>query len=89
MIPIGAYGPRYFMLNQHLDPDQAVLVHQKIRSQKSIPIHWGTFQLTHEQLLEPPELLADAMKKTGLPDDEFRSMKIGETIQIKSRLEKR
>jgi len=89
MIPIGAYGPRYFMLNQHLDPDQAVLVHQEIRSQKSIPIHWGTFQLTHEPFLEPPELLADAMKKTGLPDDEFRSMKIGETIQIKSRVEKR
>ena len=89
MIPIGAYGPRYFMLNQHLDPAQAVLVHQEIRSQKSIPIHWGTFQLTHEPFLEPPELLADAMKKTGLPDDEFRAMKIGETIQINNRLEKR
>ena len=89
MIPIGAYGPRYFMLNQHLDPSQAVLVHQEIRSQKSIPIHWGTFQITQEPFLEPSELLADAMKKTGLADDEFRSMKIGETIQIKSRLEKR
>ena len=28
-------------------------------------------------------------EKTGLPDDEFRAMKIGETIQIKSRVEKR
>jgi L-ascorbate metabolism protein UlaG (beta-lactamase superfamily) len=71
MIPIGAYGPRYFMLNQHLDPAQAVLVHQEIRSQKSIQIHWGTFQLTHEPFLEPPELLADAMKKT-----DFRTMNL-------------
>ena len=43
IIPIGAYGPRYFTLNQHLDPAQVVLVHQEIRSQKSITIHWGTF----------------------------------------------
>ena len=46
MIPIGSYGPKYFMLNQHLDPAQVVLDHQDIRSQKSIPIHWATFQLT-------------------------------------------
>ena len=89
MIPISAYGPRYFMLNQHLDPAQAVLVHQEIRSQKSIPFHWGTFQLSHEPFLEPPELLAAAMKKTGLPIDEFKAMKIGVTIQIKIRVENR
>ena len=62
------------------------MVHQEIRSQKSISIHWGTFQLTHEPFLEPPELLADAMKKTGIPIDEFKAMKIGETIQIKIRV---
>ena len=43
----------------------------EICSKKSFPIHWGTFQLTHEPLLEPPELLADAMKK---PD--FRTMNL-------------
>ena len=89
MIPIGAYGTRYFMLNQHLDPAKSVLVHQEIRLQKSISIHWVTFQITHEPFLEPPELLADAMKKTGIPIDEFKAMKIGETIQIKIRVENR
>jgi hypothetical protein len=29
------------------------------------------------------------MKKTGLSNDEFRAIKIGETIQIKSRVENR
>ena len=89
MIPIGVYGPRYFTLKQHLDPAQSVLDHQEIRSQKLISIHWVTFQLTHEPFLEPPELLVDAMKKTGIPIDEFKAMKIGETIQIKIRVENR
>ena len=82
MIPIGAYGPRYFMLPQHLDPAQAVLVHNEIRSQKSIPIHWGTFQLTHEPFLEPPELLVRAMRKNGIKNTQFRALNIGETIEI-------
>ena len=62
------------------------MVHQEIRSQISISIHWGTFQLTHEPFFEPAELLVDAMKKTGIPIDEFKAMKIGETIQIKIRV---
>ena len=82
MIPIGAYGPRYFMLPQHLDPAQAVLVHNEIRSQNSIAIHWGTFQLTHEPFLEPPELLVQAMRKNGIKNTQFRALKIGETIEI-------
>ena len=82
MIPIGAYVPRYFMSSQHLDPAQAVLVHQDLRAQKSVPIHWATFQLSHEPFLEPPELLAETMKKFGLPKENFRGLKIGETIEI-------
>ena len=82
MIPIGAYGPRYFMLPQHLDPAQAVLVHNKIRSQNSIAIHWGTFQLTHEPFLESPESIAQAMSKNGINNTQFRALKIGDTIEI-------
>ena len=45
MIPIGAYGPSYFMLPQHLNPGQAALVHNEIRSQNSIEIHLGYFSI--------------------------------------------
>lgn len=82
MISIGAYGPRYIMLPQHLDPAQAVLVHNEIRSQNSIAIHWGTFQLTHEPFLEPPKLLVQAMRKNGIKNTQFIDLKIGETIEI-------
>ena len=70
------------MLPQHLDPAQSVLVHKEIRSQKSIPIHWGTFQLTHEPFLEPPELLLQAMREYRVKKTQFRALKIGETIEI-------
>lgn len=84
LVPIGAYGPRYFMLPQHLDPAQAVKVHKDLKAARSIPIHWGTFQLTHEPFLEPPRLLAEAMTAEGLPQKEFSPIKIGETFVVGS-----
>lgn len=78
LIPIGAYDPRYFMQNQHLDPAQAVMVHKDLKALRSIPIHWGTFQLTHEPFLEPTKLLAEAMEKEGLSQNQFKPLKIGE-----------
>ena len=83
IIPIGTYGPRYFMLPMHVDPDQAVLTHKDVRSKKSIPLHWGIFQLSYEPFLEPPALLAEALKKNELHEDQFNSIKIGETVELK------
>ncbi len=87
-IPIGAYEPRSFMLRQHVDPSQAVLVHQDIKSKKSIPIHWGTFQLTHEPFLEPPALLEDEMKKAGLSQAQFEPVNVGKTVEVELGLAK-
>ena len=84
IIPIGTYGPRYFMLPMHVDPNQAVLIHKDVRSKKSIPVHWGTFQLSYEPFLEPPALLAEALKKNELHEDQFNSIKIGETVELKN-----
>lgn len=79
LIPVGGYAPRYFMSPQHIDPAEAVKIHKDIQSQFSIPIHWGTFQLTHEPFLEPVQLLAEATKAEGLPEGQFSPVKIGET----------
>ncbi len=78
LIPIGAYGPRYFMLPQHVDPQQAVLSHIDVQSKYSVGIHWGTFQLTHEPYSEPKILLQDSLKEIE-PDYPFITMKIGQT----------
>jgi N-acyl-phosphatidylethanolamine-hydrolysing phospholipase D len=81
-IPIGAYGPRYFMSPQHIDPAEAVKVFQEIRAERAIPIHWATFQLTHEPYLEPPRLLQEAMVAAKLDPARFAPIKIGESVTL-------
>lgn len=41
-LPIGAYEPRWIMRPYHLDPHEAVQVHQAIGARRSLAIHWGT-----------------------------------------------
>ena len=47
-IPIGAFEPRWFMKYQHVNPEEAVLIHKDLRCQFSFAIHWGTFALANE-----------------------------------------
>ena len=80
MIPIGAYAPRYFMETAHIDPAQAVDIHLEVKAQQSLPIHWGTFQLTIEPILEPAQLLVEEMNQRELPLEQFQPAKIGDTL---------
>ena len=80
MIPIGAYAPRYFMQSAHIDPAQAVDIHLEVKAQQSMPIHWGTFQLTIEPILEPGQLLVEEMNRRDIPLEQFRPAKIGDTL---------
>lgn len=82
LIPIGAYRPRWFMQPMHVDAAEAVRIHQDVRAQRSIAMHWGTFKLTSEPLAEPPLYLARARAEAGLSSEEFRAIKIGETVSI-------
>ncbi|XP_054162752.1 N-acyl-phosphatidylethanolamine-hydrolyzing phospholipase D-like isoform X2 [Oppia nitens] len=81
-IPIGAYEPRWFMQPQHVDPEEAVKIHQDVKSKLSIGIHWGTFALAHEYYLEPPMKLKTALKDNNLDNNEFITISHGETKSI-------
>ncbi|XP_069142022.1 N-acyl-phosphatidylethanolamine-hydrolyzing phospholipase D-like [Argopecten irradians] len=78
-IPVGAYAPRIAMKTQHVDPAEAILIHQDIKSQNSLGIHWGTFKLTYEFYLEPKTKLAEELRKSNLPEDCFVTITHGET----------
>ena len=67
-IPIGAYEPRWFMQIMHVNPEEAVQIHQDLRARHSVAMHWGTFILTDEPLDEPPHRLAAARRAAGIPD---------------------
>ncbi|WP_051748886.1 MBL fold metallo-hydrolase [Nevskia soli] len=79
LLPIGAYDPRWFMSPVHVDPAEAVRIHQDLRSRLSVAMHWGTFRLTAEPLDEPPQLLAQALSAAGIAAEKFTVFRHGET----------
>ena len=77
VLPIGAYEPRWFMSDNHMNPDEAVKVMLALGARQAIGHHWGTFQLTDEGVERPPEALKAALAEAGLPEERFRPMRPG------------
>lgn len=42
--------PRWFLHFQHVDPAEAVCIHEDIQSRHTLGIHWGTFPTGYEVL---------------------------------------
>jgi len=82
-IPIGAYEPRWFMRNHHMNPEEAIQVHLDLRSRRSLGIHWGTFILTDEPPDEPPVRLTKGLQSRGISLNDFIVLRHGETIFLK------
>ena len=85
LIPIGAYEPRWFMSQQHVNPMESVRIHQDVKTKRSIGVHWGTFQLTDEPLDQPPRDLAMARQALGVKEADFGVLAIGESRQFAKR----
>lgn len=81
-IPIGAYKPRWFMQNQHMDPAEAVQVALDLQAPRSFGMHWGTFVLTDETITEPPILLAQALAKRNLVPEFFIAPTPGAILRL-------
>lgn len=88
LIPIGAYEPRWFMSQQHVNPMESVRIHQDVKAKRSIGVHWGTFQLTDEPLYQPPRDLAMARQALGVKEADFGVLAIGESRQFAKRQSK-
>jgi L-ascorbate metabolism protein UlaG (beta-lactamase superfamily) len=79
LLPIGAYEPRWFMRDQHMNPDDAVRAHVDLEAKRSIGTHFGCFQLTDEGIDDPPRDLAIAREQHGVAADAFVVLETGET----------
>jgi L-ascorbate metabolism protein UlaG (beta-lactamase superfamily) len=80
LLPIGAYEPRWFMCDQHLNPDDAVRAHIDLGARTSIGTHFGCFQLTDEGIDEPVADLDRARRDHGLGEMDFHAPQPGETL---------
>lgn len=81
MIPIGAYEPRWFMKPAHMNPEEAVQTFMDLGARDFVGMHWGTFRLTDEPMLEPPVRTHAAWRALGLPEERLHIPNHGETIQ--------
>ncbi len=53
ILPIGAYEPRWFMKDQHMNPADAVKALADCGAEQALAHHHGTFQLTDEAIDAP------------------------------------
>jgi N-acyl-phosphatidylethanolamine-hydrolysing phospholipase D len=83
LIPIGAYAPRHIMSAVHANPYDSVEIFKDTKCKKAMGIHWGTWSLTVEDVMEPPRFLRDALVKSGIAETGvFDTCDIGESREF-------
>jgi L-ascorbate metabolism protein UlaG (beta-lactamase superfamily) len=82
ILPIGAYEPRWFMRDQHMNPAESVEAFIDCGAELALGHHYGTFQLTDEAIDAPVVALTEALKAAKIPDGRFRTLRPGEVWQM-------
>jgi L-ascorbate metabolism protein UlaG (beta-lactamase superfamily) len=82
LIPIGAYKPKWFMSPIHCSPAEAVSIHEDVRSEQSVAIHFGTFPLADDGETEPVDDLRRALAEKQIPADRFQALKAGGSLLV-------
>jgi L-ascorbate metabolism protein UlaG (beta-lactamase superfamily) len=67
LLPIGAYYPESFR-NVHTSPADAMRAFLDLKSKWMVPMHYGTFRLSHEPIDEPLQWLEQEAKRAGVKD---------------------
>ena len=78
LLPIGAYEPYWFMGSVHMNPDDAVRAHRDLLPERSLAIHFNTFQLTDERIDRPAQDLAQALGEHEVAAGQFLVLQEGE-----------
>jgi L-ascorbate metabolism protein UlaG (beta-lactamase superfamily) len=82
LLPIGAYEPRWFMSDQHMNPAEAVEAFRDCCAGVALGHHYGTFQLTDEAIDAPVIALAEALQAAGLAPEQFRALQPGQVLEL-------
>ena len=82
ILPIGAYEPRWFMRDQHMNPEDAVKALADCGAAMALAHHHGTFQLTDEAIDAPVQALGVALDAAQVSRDRFVALKPGQVMEI-------
>jgi len=82
ILPIGAYEPRWFMRDQHMNPEDAVKALADCGAAQALGHHYGTFQLTDEAIGAPVIALGEALDAAEVPREKFVALKPGQVFEV-------
>jgi L-ascorbate metabolism protein UlaG (beta-lactamase superfamily) len=82
ILPIGAYEPRWFMGDHHMNPDEAVQALIDCGAENALAHHHGTFQLTDEPIGAPYLALTEALHGAGISPERFLALQPGQVSQF-------
>ena len=90
-INIGAYNfypimPYKDKSVYHTNPEEALEIAKHLKSKKVIGMHWGTFVLSLEPIMEPPIRFKASAEKYGFKKEDAIIYKIGEFESLKKLL---
>ncbi len=82
LLPIGAYRPRWFMAQAHIDPEEAVRAQEVLGARTAVAIHFGTFAQADDGELEPIEELERILTRHPDPKPRFVVLDNGESLEV-------
>jgi L-ascorbate metabolism protein UlaG (beta-lactamase superfamily) len=82
ILPIGAYEPRWFMGDHHMNPAEAVQALIDCGAEIALAHHHGTFQLTDESIDAPFLALTEALNMAGISPERFAALRPGQVWQL-------
>ena len=82
ILPIGAYEPRWFMRDQHMNPDESVQALDRLRRgacARPSPRHVPTDRRGHRRAAVA---LAEALAAAGIAPERFRVLRPGQVWEV-------
>ena len=92
IINIGAYNfypimPYKDKSIYHTNPEEALSIGRDLKSKKVLGMHWGTFVLSLEPIMEPPIRFKDNAERYGFKKKDAIIFKIGQISKMKDIIE--
>ena len=66
----------------HTNPEEALSIGRELKTKKVLGMHWGTFVLSLEPIMEPPKRFKDNAEKYGFKKKDALIFSIGQISKM-------